>query len=84
MGEYILRLVVLVPVIGGLAWLSLWMWKRLQIGMTAAPGGPSRVRVTEIIPMGVGAKLAVLEFAGRDLLISVSKSDIRLLADSHD
>lgn len=84
MGEYILRLIVLVPVIGGLAWASLWMWKRLQLGLPAQSGSTSRVRVSEVIPLGVGSKLAVIEFAGRDLLIAVSKTDIRLIADSHD
>lgn len=84
MGEYILRLVALIPVVGGLAWGSLWMWKRLQLGMPGQTSQTRTVRITEVVPLGLGSKLAVIEFAGRELLVSVSKSDVRLIADSHD
>lgn len=82
MGEYILRLLVLVPMIGGLAWGCLWMWKRIQIGLPRADRAESRVRIAEVVPLGVGARLAVVEFAGRELLVAISKADIRLIADS--
>ena len=87
MGEYILRLIALVPVVGGLAWGSLWMFKKLQMGMPAQGGAnpDSRsLRIVEVLPLGIGNKLAVVEFQGRELLVSVSKSDVRLIADSHD
>lgn len=87
MGEYILRLIALVPIVGGLAWGSLWMWKKLQLGMPmqAGPNSNSRsLRITEVLPLGLGSKLAVVEFQGRELLVSVSKTDVRLIADSHD
>ncbi len=86
MGEYILRLMALIPLVGGLAWGSLWMWKKLQLGMpTQAGTGTSRaLRIVEVLPLGLGSKLAVVEFQGRELLVSVSKSDVRLIADSHD
>jgi len=84
MGEYILRLVALIPVVGGLAWGSLWMWKRLQLGMPGQAAQTKNVRITEVVPLGLGSKLAVVEFAGRELLVSVSKTDVRLIADSHD
>lgn len=87
MGEYILRLIALIPVVGGLAWGSLWMWKKLQMGMPAHGGANPNsraLRVTEVLPLGLGSKLAVVEFHGRELLVSVSKTDVRLIADSHD
>ena len=84
MTEYILRLIILIPVIGGLAWASLWMWKRLNIGMTGPANGQTAVCIEEVVPLGVGCKLAVVEFSGRQLLISVTKTDIRLIADAHD
>ena len=63
MGEYILRLIALVPVVGGLAWGSLWMWKKLQLGMPAQ-GGPNSnsrsLRIVEVLPLGIGNKLAVV------------------------
>ncbi len=86
MGEYILRLIALIPVVGGLAWGSLWMWKRLQLGMPAqgSANGSRALRIVEVLPLGLGSKLAVVEFQGRELLVSVSKTDVRLIADSHD
>lgn len=87
MGEYILRLIALVPIVGGLAWGSLWMFKKLQLGMPAQSGGNSNsrsLRIVEVLPLGIGSKLAIVEFQGRELLISVSKTDVRLMADSHD
>ena len=84
MGEYLLRLIVLLPVLGGLIWSSLWMWKKLQSGVPGQAGSQGRVRIAEILPLGVGTRLAVIEFAGRDLLVAISKSDIRLIADSND
>ncbi len=82
--EYLLRLALLLPLVGGLAWASLWMWKRLQLGMPGQAAQTKNVRITEVVPLGLGSKLAVVEFAGRELLVSVSKTDVRLIADSHD
>ena len=31
MFEYILRLLILLPLVGGMAWGSLWLWKRVQM-----------------------------------------------------
>ncbi len=87
MGEYILRLVALIPMVGGLAWGSLWMWKKLQLGLPAQGGAKDNsrsLRIVEVLPLGLGSKLAIVEFQGRELLVSVSKSDVRLIADSHD
>ena len=82
--EYILRLLVLVPLVGGLAWSSLWMWKRVQAGLPQARRSDQTVRVTESLSMGSSGKLAVVEFAGRQLLIAVSRSGISLIADAYD
>jgi flagellar protein FliO/FliZ len=62
------------------------MWKRLQLGMPAQGGtnGSRAVRIVDVLPLGLGSKLAVVEFQGRELLVSVSKTDVRLIADSHD
>ena len=44
MFEYILRLLILLPLVGGMAWGSLWLWKRVQMGVPLV-GGTARVRV---------------------------------------
>ena len=40
MFEYILRLLILLPLVGGMAWGSLWLWKRVQMGTLQLPASP--------------------------------------------
>lgn len=79
-GEYLLRLLLLVPLVGALAWGSLWLWKRLQIGLPAAGGDERMARVIEILPIATGIKLTVVEFGGRQHLIAVTRTGIHLIA----
>ena len=69
MFEYILRLLILLPLVGGMAWGSLWLWKKVQMGTLQLPGqGAKRARAIEMIdvmPLGPGTKLTVVEFAGQ-------------------
>lgn len=83
MGEYILRLMLLLPMIGGLAWGSLWLWKKLQSGMPL--GGPAQHRpanIVGVLPLGPGTKLAVVDFAGQQILIAVSRQGVTRIADN--
>ena len=83
--EYFLRLLILLPLVGGLAWGSLWLWKRVQMGMPLIGGGEPRARAIEmvdVLPLGPGSKLAVVEFAGQRILIAVSRNGITRLADN--
>ncbi|MEY4999133.1 MAG: hypothetical protein RIS00_1177 [Pseudomonadota bacterium] len=79
-GEYLLRLLLLVPLVGALAWGSLWMWKRLQVGLPAASGEERLVRVLEILPIATGIKLTVVEFGGRHHLIAVTRTTVQPIA----
>ncbi len=84
MFEYILRLLILLPIVGGMAWGSLWLWKRVQMGMPLVGGGTAKTRAVEMIdvlPLGPGSKLAVVEFAGQRVLIAVSRNGITRIAD---
>ena len=83
MFEYILRLFILVPLVGGLAWGSLWLWRRMQLGLPITASATKPARMIDIIPAGTGAKLAVVEFGDRQLLIAISRSQISLIAESH-
>lgn len=86
MFEYILRLLILLPLIGGMAWGSLWLWKRVQMGMPLV-GGAAKARAVEmvdVLPLGPGSKLAVVEFAGQRILIAVSRNGITRLADNSE
>ncbi|MBP8232002.1 flagellar biosynthetic protein FliO [Rhizorhabdus sp.] len=79
--DYLLRLLLLVPLVGGLAYGSLWLWRKLQPGM--AIGNRERaLKVIDAIPMGATGRLAVVEFANRHILISVSRGRIEKIAEA--
>ena len=82
MTDYLLRLVLLVPLVGGLAWASLWLWRRVQLGFPALKVQERPARVVDVIPLGTGAKLAVVRFDDRDLLLAVSRAQVTLVASS--
>lgn len=83
MAEYILRLVILLPLIGGLAWGSLWLLRRAQIGLPLTRNAQERaVQVIDAVPMGVGSKLAVVRFDDRNLLVAVTRNQITLLSEA--
>ena len=81
MAAYILKLVFLVPVVGGLAFAALWLWKKVQPGM--AVGARDRaVKVVDGIPLGATGRLAVVEFGNKQLLLAVSRGTVQLLSET--
>ncbi len=82
MGEYILRLITLVPLVGALAWGSLWLWRRVQTGLPVMRTPERAVRVVDAVPLGTGSKLAVVRFDERNLLVAVTRGQISLLSEA--
>lgn len=81
MTAYILKLVILIPLVAGLAWAALYLWRKLQPGM--AMGQRERlVKLVDAVPLGATGRLAVVEFGGRNLLIAVSRGGVQLLSES--
>lgn len=80
--EYILRLVVLVPLVGALAWGSLWLWRRVQTGLPAMRVADRAVRVLDAVPLGTGSKLAVVRFDDRNLLVAVTRGQVSLISEA--
>ena len=79
--DYLLKLLLLVPLVGGLAYGSLWLWKRLQPGI--AIGNRQRaIKIVYAIPMGATGRHAVVEIANRHILIAVSRGRIEKLAEA--
>ena len=79
--DYLLKLVLLVPLVGGLAFGSLWLWRKLQPGI--AIGNRERaLKIVDASPMGTTGRLAVVEFANRHILISVARGRIEKLAEA--
>lgn len=78
---YILKLMVLLPMIGGLAWASLKFAKRME-GKFTTGNGPKSVRIIETQMLSPTLRLAVLEFHGREILVSAGKNGIVRLAEA--
>ena len=78
---YILKLLILIPLVAGLAWGSLWLWRRAQQGIGSAGRRERLVTLLDATPLGATAKLAVVEFEGRRLLLAVSRTGVQLVAD---
>jgi flagellar protein FliO/FliZ len=78
---YILKLLVLLPLIGGLAYASLKFAKRMEGRLTAGSGQKS-VRIIETQMLSPTLRLAVLEFHGREILVSAGKNGIVRLGEA--
>ena len=79
---YILKLLILIPLVAGLAWGSLWLWRRAQQGIGAAGRRDRLVTLLDATPLGATAKLAVVEFEGRRLLLAVSRTGVTLISET--
>ena len=78
---YILKLLVLLPLIGLLAWGCLKLAQKMQ-ERASAGGGSKSVRIVETTMLSPTLKLAVVEFHGREILVSVSRSGLTRLAEA--
>ncbi len=77
---YLLKLAVVLPLIAGLAWASLKFARRME--KRFSPAGTQRsVRIIETQWLGPGQRIAVLEFRGREILVSASKQGLVRLAE---
>jgi flagellar protein FliO/FliZ len=78
MWSYVLKLVVLLPLVCGLMIGCLYLWRRLESRM---PGQPANrmMAVKETMMISPGLRLAVVEFEGRKLLVSVSRAGVTLI-----
>lgn len=74
--EYLLRMMLLLPLVGGLAFGSLWLMKRFQLGIPGSATQTRSVQIIEILPVGAGSKLAVVEFGGKQHLLSVNRNGV--------
>ena len=81
MGWYILKLVVLLPLIGGMIWGSLKLSRMMQQKLGAPQGGRA-VRIVETMMLSPTIRLAVLEFHGRQILVSASRHGMARLAEA--
>ncbi|HMO67731.1 MAG TPA: flagellar biogenesis protein, partial [Novosphingobium sp.] len=71
---YVVKLLVLLPLIGLAAWGCLKLAQKMQARATA--GQPKTVRVLETTMLSPTLKLAVIEFRGREILVSASRNGL--------
>lgn len=77
---YFVKLLILLPLVGGMAFGALWLWRKYQPGMMVGQNDRS-LKVLEALPMGTFGKLAVVEFEGKKILLSVTRGRIEKIAE---
>ena len=78
MWSYILKLAILLPLLCGLMIACLWAWRRLEAKLPGQPQART-LKITETMMISPGLRLAVLDFDGRKLLVSVGRGGVNLL-----
>jgi flagellar protein FliO/FliZ len=75
---YILKLVVLLPLVCGLMIGCLWLWRKLE-GRMNTQQATRAIKVQETMMLSPGLRLAVIEFEGQKLLVSVGRGGVQLV-----
>ncbi|MEM8918314.1 MAG: flagellar biosynthetic protein FliO [Pseudomonadota bacterium] len=79
MTYYIVKLLIILPLMAGLIYGALWLYRKYQPGVAQAPND-RELKCIESLPMGTAGKLSIIDFAGQKVLISVTRSQITHLA----
>jgi flagellar protein FliO/FliZ len=79
---YILKLFLLLPLIGGMIWGSLKLAQRMQGKFGMAQGGTRAIKIVETTMLSPTMRLAVIEFHGREILVSTSRNGLTRLAEA--
>jgi flagellar protein FliO/FliZ len=78
MWSYILKLVILLPLVCGLLIGCLYAWRKLEARLPKNQG-TRMIQVKETMMLSAGLRLAGVEFEGQKLLVSVSRSGVTLV-----
>lgn len=79
---YVLKLLIILPLIGVMIWASLKLAKRVQNQFGAPAGAAKTVRILETTMLSPTLRLAVIEFHGREILVSTSRAGLTRLAEA--
>ncbi len=79
---YVLKLLVLLPIIVAMIWGSMKLAQRMQGRLGSPQGGTKAVRIVETTMLSPTLRLAVLEFHGREILVSTSRNGLTRLAEA--
>ena len=79
---YLLKLAIVLPLIGALIWGSLKLLQKMQARYGMAAPGARSVRIVETVMLSPTLRLAVIEFHGREILVSTSRQGLVRLAEA--
>lgn len=77
---YIVKLLILLPLIGGMIWGSLKLSQKFQARFMAAGQG-RRIQIVETMMLSPTQKLAVIAFHDREILVSTGRNGMTRLAE---
>jgi flagellar protein FliO/FliZ len=80
MTYYILRVVIFLPLVAGLAWAALWLWRMAQSGLPGTMTRHRTLRLIDTLPLGAEARLVALEYQAQPLLIAVSRTGVNVIS----
>lgn len=78
---YVIKLLIMLPLLGLLIWGSLWLTKRVQARMNTGSRERS-ARLLETTLLAPGIRLVVVEFHGREILIGSTRHGLSRLAEA--
>jgi len=78
---YIVKLIVLLPMIGAMIWGTLKLSQKLQARAGVA-NGVRTVKIVETLMLSPTQKLVVIEFHGREILVAASRQGLSRLAEA--
>ncbi|TYC79724.1 flagellar biosynthetic protein FliO [Novosphingobium sp. BW1] len=78
---YVLKLAILLPLIALLAWGALTLARKVQ-QRAGINSGSRSIRIVETTMLSPTLKLAVIEFHGREILVSASRHGLTRLAEA--
>jgi flagellar protein FliO/FliZ len=76
---YIVKLLIILPLMAGLIYGALWLYRKYQPGLVRSSSALVLMCV-ESLALGTAGKLSIIDFAGQKVLISVTRSQITHLA----
>lgn len=78
---YVLKLLLMLPLLAGLIWGSLWLTRKMQARL-ADPARPRAARLLETTMLAPGIRLAVIEFHGTEILVGSTRHGLTRLAEA--
>ena len=79
MTVYIIKLLVLLPVVCGLIFAALWLYRKYQPALGHAQKQCS-MKIVETMTLGSFAKLVIVEFDERKILLTVTRGRVERIA----